>query len=297
MKTIEEYLFSKNVKYKTSGKNIGRNFIGIKYCPFCNDDGYHLGINLQNGLVFCWKCGNHNLTKFIQLIESCSWLKAKTISSSIYFQNTDIYEEDIVKDETAFEKVLNTFTNILPDKHKKYLEERKFDPYYLQKKHGVLASLNTGSYKFRLIIPIIMNRKIVSFVGRDVTEKQYHRYKYCDGNITIKKRKELIYNLDKPRDKVILVEGIFDSWRLGDSSAAMLSTYFSNEQILEVAKKKFKRIFILFDPEEQAQKKSKRLAKKLSAFTHNVEIINLDIDRDPADMTDEEVRQLKREIL
>ena len=57
---------------------------------------------------------------------------------------------------------------------------------------------------------------------------------------------------------------------------------------------KFKQIFILFDPEEQAQAQAKKLSQDLSFCSSLVEIIKVETNLDPGNYSDEDVKHLKR---
>lgn len=57
------------VPWKDRGASTGRNHVNIP-CPFCRDDGYHLGIREDREVFHCWKCGTaggNYLTLLIRL--------------------------------------------------------------------------------------------------------------------------------------------------------------------------------------------------------------------------------------
>ena len=54
-------------------------------------------------------------------------------------------------------------------RHQKYLSDRGFDPDFLEQEYDLRGTGPVGSYKFRVIAPIIFRRKIVSFQGRDIS--------------------------------------------------------------------------------------------------------------------------------
>ena len=56
------------------------------------------------------------------------------------------------------------------------------------------------------------------------------------------------------------------------------------------------KIFLVFDPEEEALERAKIMASKLSMMGKDVEIINLDDNKDPAEHTDEEAQYIKKEL-
>ena len=72
-------------------------------------------------------------------------------------------------------------------------------------------------------------------------------------------------------------------------------TIFSHKQIEILAKKNLEEIYILFDMEYEAQKKSDKLAHALSSVIPHVETLMLPTG-DPADLLDEEAEKLILEI-
>lgn len=55
MSDIEELLTGIGVSYQTSGPNTSRDFVNVS-CTFCDDGGYHLGINRTDYWFKCLRC-------------------------------------------------------------------------------------------------------------------------------------------------------------------------------------------------------------------------------------------------
>jgi len=180
--------------------------------------------------------------------------------------------------------------------HKKYLRRRKFSPDFLEKTYGLRGTGVTGDWKFRIIIPFYFRGQLVSYQGRDITGRQELRYKTLAVEKSIVDPKHLLYNIDNCREETIcVVEGAFDAMRLGPSFAATFGTSMTEFQIKLLAA--YRKVIFLFDPEPEAQAKADQAATKLSSFGCKVEKIDLEIDRDPAELTDEEALELRRELL
>lgn len=292
---IRNILEKYQVDYKTHGKNIGKGWIGVSPCPneFCQDTRNHFGINLKKPQCKCFKCGFNNLTKAISILCRLSYKKAKKIISECYDLQMEEIKESEEKDESQFVKLYNSFGE-LKDIHRNYLISRNFDPDYIIQKYQIRASDNIGDFKYRIVIPIFHGNRIVNFIARDVTSKQSVRYLFCPDEISLMKKSELVYNICEGNDSVILVEGIFDAWRIGNSVISMLSTQYSKGQVSYIVKRKFKRIFILFDSDETGRVKSEELSNILSMYS-KVENIELD-SGDPADLTEDDVKYLKKEL-
>jgi len=179
--------------------------------------------------------------------------------------------------------------------HKTYLAQRNHDPDYLAQKYQLMGTLPAGPYALRIMAPIFYQGQWVSYQGRDITGKTPLKYKACKKELEIIHHKNILYNLDNcKRKEIIVVEGLFDVWRLGDDTCATFGTSVSKKQINVLSK--FKRVFIMFDSEQLAQKKAKELADQLSLL--GVESINISLSEgDPGDMATDDANKLKSELL
>jgi DNA primase len=286
---LEEY----NIDYTTSGKNVTSGWVEIN-CPFCGDDpSYHMGVNLSSGLYHCWICGaKGGSEKLIQKLLGISFSKVHKIISDF---EINIYEQAEAEKSKA-EKIYfpKGFENHFPEMHINYLTKRRFDHKKLIQKYGIKAYLHLGrEFAYRIVVPIIMDNQIVNFVGRDVTEKSKEKYINLKNEKAIIPLKNCLYNIDSVKDTAIIVEGIFDAWRIGDGCVATMGVEYTVHQLRELYEKELKKAFIMYD--HDALKKAYKLGNILSTFIPRVEVIELE-HGDPADMKEEEVSELLKEI-
>jgi DNA primase len=300
---VKKYFDDQNIEYKTGGKNTTRGWIEI-HCVFpgCADHSEHLGINLKSGLITCWICGKKgSALHIIQEIEQCSYPQAIKIALK-YPKNA--LESDQFRDHSQYMKEQNKTThglvfpaemqNSWPVPHLNYLRSRGFDPDQLINKYSLKPVHTFGNYRFRIIAPIFLNGRAVSWIAADILRiPERIPYLDCPENQSIRLVKHCLYNIDTVRDTALIVEGITDVWNLGDGAVGTFTSNFTKEQILLLIEKKVKRAFVLYDPD--AAKKGKRLGEQLSGIIPHVENIILD-KGDPADMTKQEVMQLRRDI-
>lgn len=284
---ISEYLDSLGIRYWTKGKNVAKNCLNIS-CPFCGDKSNHLSINLTNGKVACWRCGGKSLPKIIKELSEVSYSEALRIEETL-----ELIAEEKAERKLVNENILSEFLP-LTEPFRNYLEKRNFSVSYESKYHLLRAEVYSR-YKYRLIIPVIMNSQVVGFTGRDITGRSELRYLTCKDEEAIRPKSEWLYNIDSVRNSAMIVEGCMDAWRLGDGAVALMGTGFSQSQVSSLARKKLKNIFIIFDAEENAQKRALSLSRQLSPFAENVEIVKID-SGDPAEMSDEDVLYLRKEL-
>lgn len=300
---IKAYLNEKNIPFKTSGKNIGRGWIGTS-CPFCGDNRNHLGI--RDFAFSCWRCGSKgSLFKFVLELEDKDVQRAKRV---IQKHSLNKYETYTLDNEAAQEErerlsspfhspsllsLFNSFKTTPEKTHERYLESRRFDTQELVRRYNIRFSHVLGAYKHRIIIPVYENAQLVSFVARDVTNKAELRYKNPPNEISAKSSKSVLYNLDNATsESVIVVEGPTDVWRMGNNCVSTLGTQYTPSQVVLLSR--FRHIYILFD--SAATSEAEKLADDLSCFSL-VHIVSLDMNiKDPAKLTQEEARNLKREL-
>jgi len=283
------FCLENNIPYMTEGKNIGADWIHIS-CPFCSDTSYHLGFSTVYNTFKCWRCGKHQPKKvFLRL----SNMPFKEIYKRYYRFNDSSIVKPIKRNERRYRsediKLPKEFKDI-DIRHIKFLKKRNFNWREIKDKYKIKGTGILGNFKNRLIMPVYHNGNLVTFTGRDITGKNETRYKNCPRDMENRSIKNCLYNLDNIKgDKVIIVEGITDVWRLGNCAVATFGTEYTTEQILLM--KKFKKIFIMYD--EDAINKAESLACELGLFA-DVEV--LEISGDPGDLTKEEVFSIKSEL-
>jgi hypothetical protein len=290
--SIEQLLNDYNIPTSTGGKNWQQGWIQV-CCPFCNDSGFHGGFNIAGNYYNCWKCGGHGVPDTIVnllgigLQESLRLIKQYKSESG---------QQTIIK-KKAQAKEIEWPANCheLQARHIKYLEDRKFNSSKIMWKWKIKGTGPIGPYKFRIIIPIYFNGKLVSYQGRDITGRSDLRYKACPIEKEVIHHKHIVYGIDHVTNKkAIIVEGVFDVWRLGYGAVSTFGTEVTNEQVLLLASR-LDVAYTLFD-DKNASKKADSLSNRLIAL--GVEVYEIeDIGaEDPAELSDLEAKRLMKLI-
>jgi DNA primase len=181
------------------------------------------------------------------------------------------------------------------DRGKDYLKSRGFVPEAIIQEYGLIITGPIGDYKFRIIIPIYQHGKLVSYQGRDYTGLSPIRYKACARENEIVHHKHLLYDADGVTgDHVIVVEGIFDAWKMKKNTVCTFGTGFTQQQVNLLSK--WGKVSILYDGEPEAQKHAEKLGEQLSGLGTDVENIRLGKE-DPGALSMEEAGALSKEIL
>lgn len=289
------FLNEHKIEYATSGKNIGRGWLGIKHCPFCGDKNYHLGINKRNANVFCFKCQTKGwFYDFVMEVFKVDRKGAKKVCHPFMNFFKDGFEKEMLEKVTKV-KVPEEFTTSFPKAHIKYLKKRHFGQEVIQR-FSLMACMFLTKYRYRVIIPVFQDDRLVTFTARAIDKEQEPRYLHNPNENSVVHIKGTIYNLDLATKHTIICEGPTDVWRMGTSSVATFGTQYTNRQLRMLLKKGVEEVTILSDPDKGGLRMGETLESVLSfiGIKTNKYVLR---DRDPADLTDDEAYDLRREIL
>ena len=294
---IKSYLNDKHIKYFLSGKNTLRKAISTR-CLWHNDRSNHLNI-FPDGGVKCWHCGwiKGGFRGYIQEVEKCNFYQSIDIAKQYAdadYGYEDEEEQIIIRPKSVV--MPKSFSSSFPKKYQDYLTNRGFDWRYLRDKYSLLSTKTpTSKWKFRIVAPVYEDGELVSYIGRDITDKQSLRYKVLDDDLAVVPRRELIYGIDNlTKDTCVVLEGISDVWRFGDNAIGLLSIAFSKEQILKLKRKGVKKFVIGFDvgAEEAVEKIECSLG-----FADEISYIELpSYADDVGELSQDDVSALRREI-
>ena len=280
-------LFRDNaVPHWTEGNNVSDGWVNTN-CVFCDDPSNHLGFSEETGACACWRCGNHSTSEAIHILTGLDW---QNIQTSYLTGGAAPYHKNDQSAAPPLFLSLPPGTHAMNQAHRKYLEDRLFDPDKLEREYDLQGTGMLGPYKFRIIIPIKLNGKLVSYQGRDYTGKAKLRYKTCKAEDEVVCHKHTLYDIDRAGNDIVVVEGVTDVWRLGKGAVATFGTGFTQEQILKLAS--FRRVFIMLDPD--AAERADKLAKAVSGLGPDVEVVGIGCD--PGDLPQDEADYLMKDL-
>src|SRR4030042_1008514 len=269
-------------------------------CPYCRgNEGMHLGYNLENDYMHCWRCGAHKTIDTIAILIGVAPTEAKQIIRN-YKGHTKIKspEPKVIIRKKAFRLP----SDIIPmqNYHRNYLIKRGFDPDQLEHTWGLLGSgpaakLDDINYKLRIIIPITWDDRMVSFTSRDITNKQRLKYVTCPKDRELVHHKEILYGRqDKWTDTGICVEGPADVWRFGIHAFATFGIQYTYTQLRLIAKS-FKQVVVIYDDDPQATVQAEKLVSELKFRGVDAEWIG--IQGDPGGMKQDDADYLVKTII
>ncbi len=262
-------------------------------CPFCSGTtGDHLGYNLVAGYFNCWRCGSHRVNDVLCLLLNISFRQVDSVLSGYVLRKKRKRHDPVSVVTSRKQKHLGLplGTKELKEQHRGYLIKRKYDPDELVAIWGLKGTGAIGPYKFRVIAPITVNEQLVSYQGRDYTGRHLLKYKACPKEQEVIHHKHIVYGMDQcfDSDILVVVEGITDAWRLGPGAVATFGIKYTTPQIKTIARlaSNFRRTFILFDSEVQAQQQAQKLRASLQMVF--IDVVLKTVPKDPGALSQDD---------
>ena len=265
-------------------------------CPYCGGTSFHLGFHITDDFCTCFKCGGHNLRMTLA--------KVLNVPSDTLTQILEPYQtRSRILARLNDEKPLNKEKIELPGyplskAEKDYLFARHFNPNELIAQYGIQGGGWVGDWKNRIIIPVFLGSKLITWIGRTILSDREPRYKNLENKESVINPKNIFMNLDNcPNDYVALLEGPFDVLRFGNNGICGFGITLTRTQIMFLSDR-FKKIYIIFDNQRIAQKKAKEYGTLLSG--HGLEIFTVDISdygvKDVGELSPYKTKMLKKEL-
>jgi len=291
MLNITALLGDIGIPYWLSGKNVSDGWCSVS-CIHCGDRSNH-GAFSSNGRAYsCFRCGKHSVKSTIAAYTS--WNESGTLINE--YSSALFYGDQTKKERAASVEWPPANAVPMPSVHAEYLHERGYDPKQLRDLYGVECVYQTGAFKYRIVIPVYVNGVIVTYIGRDITNKAPLKYKNLAETKSIRPAKEVVYNLDNIHETAIICEGVFDAWRFGIHGVCTFGLQFTNSQTRALASR-VKRAFIVYDCDPVAQAKGRELGSILSFQGVEVEIVQVTDYKDPGELPQALADEIKKELL
>jgi len=282
------------IDYQEFGRNIGTDCIGV-CCPFCKENNYHLGIFKEGGNFSCWKCKySGSLYELLrELIKVPYYDFVITIKRLEATRKAPEYEKK--QEEKKYPKLPDFCVeaekcHIFPV-FQKFIKKRKLNMDTLIERN--VHFCYAGKYTHRMILPIYHHYQLIGFQARDLTgwgKKKYDNPEHFP--IT-----NYFYNFDRAKyfRSIIIVEGIFDCWRIAELDgvvASFTSNLSTQQQLLLVEEIKPKEVIIAWDFD--AYRTALKIGKKIASL-FKTKVLILPEDRDPDLLGIEPIKQLIKE--
>lgn len=263
-------------------------------CPQCrgrsgSHGGFYLGWALDRGAFNCWRCGKLEFWNTLERIFKLSESNARRLVTEHQIEGTQKFR--IVERQKSIDAPLGT--KAMSKAHHDYLSGRKFDSHQLEKDWSLQGTTNrSGKWNWRIIIPIHdQTKQIIGYQGRSIGNAR-RKYETTEDKDLLIPRNQIVYGIERClSDSIIIVEGVTGVWRFGADCGATLGIAWNDAQANIL--RKFKNRFIIFDPDEAAQKRALKLAQHLAMFPGETEVVD-DFETDPGEFSDKKAAKIKR---
>lgn len=288
-----QILSDHDIEHTTEHHHCSPGWVQV-HCPFCpGKRNFHMGIKLDGKGANCWRCGGHEPSRVLSTLLRINFRDVKRLlgqAPAVVFRQRkqQVHRPASLK--------LPMYEKELPILHQRYLLSRNFDPDQIEQVYGVVGTGPLGDYKWRIIIPIYKEHQLISYMGRDVVGlEERTRYKNCPGEHQVFPAKSWLYDLDhcEGRKRILVVEGPTDVWRMGLGTVATMGINWTWEQAALLSG--FKTVFLIFDPEDQAQEQARKLIEVLALAGVDAENVVLNPgEKDPGSLSHDRVLYLRR---
>lgn len=221
--------------------------------PKCFDGKFHLYLSLSKRVAFCHRCNT-------------TFLLHQLLNKSIKQPSNRLIMKDATKKSTRYKFELPP-NMILATSNKDAMEYLVAPPRALSRKDIIkykFGYCKEGKFAHRIIIPISCLETDVGFIARTITGAK-PKYLYSKGFF----KSKALYNFAPAKryyGQIILVEGIFDAIRVGDSAVALLGSFLSSGQRDLLLKFLPEDALVTVMLDEDAGSKALDIAKKLEPY-------------------------------
>jgi hypothetical protein len=238
----------------------------------------------------------------IETIQHVHFTEAKKIAAQYGTRIKLSYERKI--ERGAKDLAFPMGTGHLSKNHILYLRKRGFPASRIIKEWDLRGTGPVGKYKFRIIAPITFNDQIVSYQGRDITERSPLKYKACPQKMEVIHHKRILYGLDRIKgEEAILVEGITDVWKLGFGAITGFGIKMKYAQIRLMAEK-LQKVYMMFDQGEDDLEDEIQAEEELEKIGNDLSLLGVGVERiydygadDPGDLPFDKARKIKKKLL
>lgn len=287
--SITDILTELDIPFRRHGESphVSSNFVGV-VCPFCDQGrgNFGLGISLTSSAVICWSCGPHRLGDALSLASGRPLREVLALLKGIAPEERGEPIQGQLRTPPGLGPLLPV--------HKRYLRLRGFDPGTLATTWGVQGIGLAGNLSWRLFFPVTLHGKVVSWTTRALGDAS-PRYANARPEWEDRPIKSVLYGSDLAEHSIIVCEGPLDAITVGPGGVATLGTGWTAAQLALIGSYPLR--CILFDAEEEAQRRARQLCRELAPLPGQTINLVLESGKDAAESDPEEIREIRRKFL
>jgi hypothetical protein len=270
-------------------RHVSEGWVGVRPCPGCGSNDYHLGFPLSGAFASCWRCGSRSTVMTLaELTNRPSPLIRELIKGRI----GDLYLEDPIP-KGRYQPPAGSCK--LQPAHKEYLRSRGIDPDEAERLWGVFGTSQLGDPSWSVVMPVVRRGLLASWTSRKIGNDPRRRYTSARKDQEAEPIKSCLYGADLARNAVVVFEGPMTCLRVGPGATCTFGIDYTQAQVARIAK--FAVRAIAFDPEPEAQAQARRLERELRCSPGRTYLAELESPDGPAWPSDGEVKELRRRFL
>ena len=267
-------------------------------CPWCGRP--YLGWQQDSGVFHCWNCRGHAFGETLARILRVSVAQALAEASKYSLVGRVGRTRRGLKAESGClpEARLPDGCGVISGAQYTYLTRRGFEDVDRLIETWDLRGIVPwgGRLANRILIPVKLGGRIVSWTARTIHKEASLRYVSCSACDEAMPIKDTVFGWDNVQSSAVVVEGPFDAMKMGPGAVATMGTAWTTAQLRLLSG--LRRVAILYDSEPAAQRNALALAVALSTMGVESEVVTLDDgSKDPGDLSERDAGALRRELI
>lgn len=289
----ESFLDDAGIPYRSKGVNVPKDAVNI-CCIYCGERRYHLVIRKRKKYCNCWVCKNYiSVVQIVKDILNCSWKDAQKI---VYGDKHVLFDADeethvggreraeICRLPKGISPLMKTTSDDLWLNAVKYAVDRLRAKDWAEciDRHNLHYGYS-GEQAYRIVVPMYFGGRLMTYTGRDFTNRSPIKYKTCKKENSVMLPTEILYGLDTFTGyRAIIVEGPFDKLVMGEQALAASTNKLSARQKTILCNLDLEELIFVMDPD--AIDMAEELATYFRPVIDRIKIVRLEKEKDPADL-------------
>ena len=267
-------------------------------CPLCYDEKPRLYISAATGLWTCFHCdARGHLTRLLRDVCELTINESYTLERLIHQGDSKPLALTVTRPTppSTVELPAGFFIDPGTGLAASYFQSRGLRPSWVQELRAGFCMV--GPYACRIIIPVITQGKLRTFVARSWLPEEKKKVLMPPGS----QASRALFGYDQLVTdraywkKLILVEGVFDTIRMWEhgyrETVATLGVHTTELQRNLVKRLRPESVILLRDGDDAGREGAIKEARELAYAMINVEIAQLPEGKDPDSATRDEVRE------
>jgi len=281
---VAELLQEKNIPFNISGKD----YLVKCLNPDHTDTNPSMRIDKITGIFNCFSCGfKGNVFKYFGVLTNQTFIKTAKLKEKLAVLkagNQGLEFPTSVPFTSSFRGISSQTL-------------KKFEAFYFDRENKVMLG-----FEDRIIFPIRdITGKILMFLGRHTLSNGNPKYLNYPHGVKIPL---FPAKVEKGVQSIILVEGIFDFLNCYDKGLENVVCTFGTGTMYKDTKEKLipykvqgvTKVYIMFDGDKAGRDAAAKLKPLIAELDFQVEVITLEDDQDPGEMSQEYVDSIKEYV-